>query len=125
MPPGAPPTCMTDEFRTTGETDRSKAVLVGMDGLDDLSVDEVRRDGVEFDVVPRREHLLAIVQLPRRVLLSTSLAADHHLALGDGVHHVVRSLTQRRHLHVNVHAAPKSSDLKLRDMSLSPAPSFN
>jgi len=35
------------------------------------------------------------------------------------------ALTQRRHLHVNVHAAPKSSNLKLRDMSLSPAPSFN
>ena len=78
---------------------RSQRVLVGVHGLDDLSVDELGSDVVQLDVVPRTEDLLAVVQLPRRVFLAAALRPHQLLTLGHRVLHVVWTLAQRRHIH--------------------------
>ena len=94
-------TARTHWSEETG-TDRSKLVLVGVNGLNDLSVDEVSGYIIQLDVMPRGEDLLAVVQLPRCVLLTTAFIAYDQLTLGDGIHHVIRTLTQRRHLHTTL-----------------------
>ena len=79
-------------------------ILVGVYTVDDLSVDELGGGLVEAGVVPGREQLLAVLEAPWSSRLGPALAARQLLALGDGVHHVVQTAAQRRHLHTGIHA---------------------
>ncbi len=74
------------------------AVFSELDAAHDLLVDEVAGDAVLRRVVPRREDLLPEEQPPGGVSLLRALLFSVLLALRHGVHHVILTAAQRRHL---------------------------
>ena len=79
-------------------TDLVQSILSKLYAPDDLLVDEVCPNGIFGRVVPWSKDLLAEEEPPWSVSLTGSLLLGILLTLGDGVHYMVTSTAQGRHL---------------------------
>ena len=64
----------------------------------DLLIDKLRCYWIVFSIVPRGKELLPEKQLPWRILFAFPHASHQLLALGNCIHHVIRTVAKRRNL---------------------------
>lgn len=84
------------------KTDLVQSILSELDASDDLLVDEVCPNRVIGRVVPRSKDLLAEEEPPWSIPLTGSLLLGILLTLRNGIHHMITSTAQGRHLQKRV-----------------------